>query len=315
MTGSSRGRGGMGAVYLAHHSGLHKQVAIKVLPQHLSATPEVRARFEREAKTVSSLNHPHICTLFDVGREGETDYLVMELVEGETLAGRLAKGPLPAADVFRIGSELADALDRAHRAGVVHRDLKPGNIMLTEGGTIKLLDFGLAKSVAAGIAEGSTTLRTGGAQTTAGMIMGTFSYMSPEQAEGRPVDARTDIFSFGSVLYEMVTGRRAFSGDTEISALTAVLRDEPKPIDELARAPADAREIEHAGTCLDENGVDLLLGHQPLSFRDAGRAFVIADRHDARRHPSQTLNQIGNLLPLREVSDCVRVGESEMVAE
>src|SRR2546426_6325458 len=149
------GAGGMGEVYRAKDSRLGRDVAIKVLPQHLSSNPEVRARFEREAKTVSSLNHPHICTLFDVGREGETDYLVMELVEGETLADRLAKGALPTGEVLKLGAQIADALDRAHRAGVVHRDLKPGNVMLTKSGT-KLMDFGLARATGlAGAGDGS----------------------------------------------------------------------------------------------------------------------------------------------------------------
>ena len=139
------GAGGMGEVYRARDTRLGREVAIKVLPQHLSANPEMRARFEREAKTVSSLNHPHICTLHDVGREGDTDYLVMELIEGETLAARLARGPLPVAEVLRIGAQIADALDRAHRAGVIHRDLKPGNVMLTKSGA-KLMDFGLARA-------------------------------------------------------------------------------------------------------------------------------------------------------------------------
>ena len=154
------GAGGMGEVYRAKDTRLGRDVAVKVLPQHLSPNSEVRARFEREAKTVSSLNHPHICTLHDVGREGDTDYLVMELIEGETLAQRLAKGPLPLAEVLRLGAQIADALDRAHRAGVVHRDLKPGNVMLTRSGA-KLLDFGLARATGLGPASGLTQLADG----------------------------------------------------------------------------------------------------------------------------------------------------------
>src|SRR5215467_4012121 len=197
------GAGGMGEVYRARDTRLGRDVAVKVLPQHLSSNPEVRVRFEREAKTVSSLNHPNICTLFDVGREGETDYLVMELIEGETLAERLAKGPLPSADVLRLGSQIADALDRAHRAGVVHRDLKPGNVMLTKAGA-KLMDFGLARATGlAGPAGGSgvtihtlTTSPTVAQPLTAeGSIVGTFQYMSPEQLEGREADARSDLWA------------------------------------------------------------------------------------------------------------------------
>jgi serine/threonine protein kinase len=222
---SPLGAGGMGEVYRARDTRLGREVAVKVLPHHLSSNAEVRARFEREAKTVSSLNHPHICTLFDVGREGETDYLVMELIEGETLATRLAKGALPVADTLRIGSQIADALDRAHRAGVVHRDLKPGNIMLTKAGA-KLMDFGLARATGmAGPGSGSGVTMAALTQsptiaqplTAEGTIVGTFQYMSPEQLEGKDTDARSDIWAFGCVLYEMATGKRAFDGKRGIA--------------------------------------------------------------------------------------------------
>ena len=183
-------------------------VAIKVLPAHLSASPELQRRLEREAKAVSQLSHPHICTLYDVGREGETDFLVMEYLEGETLAHRLAKGPLPLDQALRTASEIADALDKAHRQGVVHRDLKPGNIMLTKSGA-KLLDFGLAKLRDAGPGEGAgieSALPTEERPLTEeGKIVGTYPYMAPEQLEGEDADSRTDIFAFGAVLYEMVT--------------------------------------------------------------------------------------------------------------
>jgi Tol biopolymer transport system component len=237
---SPLGAGGMGEVYRARDTRLGRDVAVKVLPQHLSAQPEVRARFEREAKTVSSLNHPHICTLFDVGREGATDYLVMELIEGETLATKLARGPLPIADVMKIGGEIADALDRAHRAGVVHRDLKPGNIMLTRGGA-KLMDFGLAR--AAGIAGGAGSGSLGGltqsptvAQplTAEGTIVGTFQYMSPEQLEGKEADARSDLWALGCVLYEMATGKRAFEGKSQASLITSIMGSQPAPISQVA---------------------------------------------------------------------------------
>ena len=205
---SPLGAGGMGEVYKARDTRLERTVAVKVLPSHMSSSPEVRQRFEREAKTISQLSHPHICALYDVGREGETEYLVMELLEGETLSERLAKGPLPLEQTLRYGQEIADALDKAHRQGIVHRDLKPGNVMLTKSG-VKLLDFGLAKAMEAPASRGSlTALPTQQALTQEGTILGTFQYMAPEQLEGKEADARTDIFAFGCLLYEMATGRR-----------------------------------------------------------------------------------------------------------
>jgi Tol biopolymer transport system component len=224
------GAGGMGEVYRAHDSRLGRDVAIKVLPPHLAVAPEVRARFEREARTISRLNHPHICTLHDVGREGETDYLVMELVEGETLTHRLEKGPLPVAEVLTLGTQIADALDRAHRAGVVHRDLKPGNVMLTKGGA-KLMDFGLARAhglapVAGALTESPTVSRP---LTAEGTIVGTFQYMAPEQLEGKEADARSDLWALGCVLYEMATGRRAFEGRSQASLIAAIIEREPTP--------------------------------------------------------------------------------------
>jgi Tol biopolymer transport system component len=251
------GAGGMGEVYRARDTRLSRDVAIKVLPASLSSSPESRARFEREAKTVSSLNHPHICTLHDVGREGDTDYLVMELVEGETLAQRLAKGALPAADVLKLGGQIADALDRAHRAGVVHRDLKPGNVMLTKSGA-KLMDFGLARATGmAGAASGSgmpqaalTQSPTVAAPLTAeGTIIGTFQYMSPEQLEGREADARSDIWALGCVLYEMATGKPPFEGRSQASLITSIMSSEPAPISKVsALAPPALDRV--VGACL-----------------------------------------------------------------
>ncbi len=237
---SPLGSGGMGEVYRARDTRLGRDVAVKVLPQHLSANAEVRARFEREAKTVSSLNHPHICTLFDVGRQVDTDYLVMELVEGETLAARLTKGVLPTNDVLRIGSEIADALDRAHRAGVVHRDLKPGNVMLTKSGA-KLMDFGLARATgmvnsSSGVSIGALTQSPTVAHplTAEGTLVGTFQYMSPEQLEGKDADARSDLWAMGCVLYEMATGKRAFEGKSQASLITSIMGSEPAPISQVA---------------------------------------------------------------------------------
>jgi Tol biopolymer transport system component len=227
------GAGGMGEVYRARDTRLDRTVAVKVLPSHLSASPEVRQRFEREAKTISQLSHPHICALHDVGREGETDYLVMEYLEGETLADRLAKGPLPIDQTLRFGIQIGDALDKAHRQGVVHRDLKPGNVMLTKSG-VKLLDFGLAKAITLVSQQSSfTALPTQHALTQEGTILGTFQYMAPEQLEGKDADTRTDIFAFGCVLYEMVTGKKAFSGATQASLISSILRDEPQAISQV----------------------------------------------------------------------------------
>ncbi|HEU4928664.1 MAG TPA: serine/threonine-protein kinase, partial [Candidatus Krumholzibacteria bacterium] len=232
------GSGGMGEVYRARDTRLGRDVAVKVLPQHLSSNAEVRARVEREAKTVSSLNHPHICTLFDVGRQDNTDYLVMELVEGETLATRLMKGALPSAEVIRIGIEIADALDRAHRAGIVHRDLKPGNIMLTRAGS-KLMDFGLAR--ATGLASATASIESltqsptvAHPLTAEGTIVGTFQYMAPEQLEGKEADARSDLWALGCVIYEMATGKRAFEGKSQASLISSIMTAQPTPISQIS---------------------------------------------------------------------------------
>jgi Tol biopolymer transport system component/predicted Ser/Thr protein kinase len=227
------GAGGMGEVYRARDTRLERTVAVKVLPAHLSSSAEVRQRFEREAKTISQLSHPHICALYDVGNQDGIEYLVMEYLEGETLAERLVKGPLSLEQTLRFGIEIADALDKAHRQGIVHRDLKPGNVMLTKSG-VKLLDFGLAKAVApAGPVSALTSLPTmaGGANLTQeGTILGTFQYMAPEQLEGKGADARTDIFAFGTVLYEMATGKKAFTGASQASLIAAILEREPPPV-------------------------------------------------------------------------------------
>ena len=228
---SAVGAGGMGEVYRARDTRLDRTVAIKVLPQHLADTPEARQRFEREARAVSALNHPHICTLHDVGSQDGTEFLVMEYLEGETLAARLEKGPLPLEQVLKLGVEISDALDKAHRQGIIHRDLKPGNIMLTKSGA-KLLDFGLAKAALplASVATLTAAVTRTTPVTQQGTIVGTFQYMSPEQVEGKEVDARSDIFSFGAVLYEMVTGQRAFQGKSQLSVASAILEKEPAPI-------------------------------------------------------------------------------------
>ena len=236
------GAGGMGEVYCAKDTRLNRTVAIKVLPAHSVDNPEQRLRLEREARAIATLTHPHICTLYDVGHQDGIDYLVMEYLDGETLATRLAKGPLPLEHVLSYAIEIADALEKAHRAGIVHRDLKPGNVMLTKAGT-KLLDFGLAKTMrtrAPGFGDGSmqgpvvTDLPTSPASLTAkGMILGTLQYMAPEQLEGKDTDARTDTFALGSLIYEMTTGKKAFTGASQASLIAAILDSTPPAISTL----------------------------------------------------------------------------------
>ncbi|MGH9367650.1 MAG: protein kinase domain-containing protein, partial [Thermoanaerobaculia bacterium] len=230
------GAGGMGEVYKARDTRLERTVAIKVLPPHLSESAELKQRFEREARAISALSHPHICALYDVGSEAGTEFLVMEFLEGETLADRLLRGRIPTDQLLRYSVEIADALDKAHRQGIVHRDLKPGNIMLTRSG-VKLLDFGLAKLRPAADPVSSTGLSRLGTEaspaaplTERGTILGTFQYMAPEQIEGKEADARSDIFSFGAVLYEMATGQKAFSAGSRASLIAAILEHEPPPI-------------------------------------------------------------------------------------
>ena len=207
-----------------------RPAASSYLPEHVAADPDLKQRFEREARTVAALNHPHICTLFDIGREGETDFLVMEYLDGETLAQRLEKGAQPLDQALQIAIQIADALDKAHRQGIVHRDLKPGNIMLTKAGA-KLLDFGLAKLKPVGGEVGATGLPTQSAGLTGeGAILGTLQYMAPEQLEGQEADSRTDIFAFGTVVYEMVTGKKAFEGKSQASLIGAILKDHPQPM-------------------------------------------------------------------------------------
>jgi serine/threonine protein kinase/dipeptidyl aminopeptidase/acylaminoacyl peptidase len=253
------GAGGMGEVYRARDTRLERTVAVKVLPAHLSTSPEVRQRFEREAKTISSLSHPHICALYDVGNQDGVEFLVMEYLEGETLSEKLAKGPLAFDQVLRYGLEVADALDKAHRQGIVHRDLKPGNVMITKSG-VKLLDFGLAKAVAPAAVRSGASLtalptQVGKDLTAEGTILGTFQYMAPEQLDGRDVDARTDIFAFGSVLYEMATGQKAFSGRGQASLISSIMTAEPVPVSSVApmTPPAFDRVVR---TCLAKDPDD-----------------------------------------------------------
>jgi serine/threonine protein kinase len=230
------GAGGMGEVYRAKDTRLGRDVAVKILPAHLSENAEVRERFEREARAISSLNHPHICTLYDVGRDGDADYFVMELLDGETLAARLERGPLKLDDALRIAAQVADALAAAHKQGIVHRDLKPGNVALTKAGA-KVLDFGVAKLRDEAIVD--TVTRTT-PLTSQGAMLGTVQYMAPEQLEGKPVDHRADLFAFGALLYEMLTGKRAFEGQSQASVIAAILREDPRAVSQLMPTTPDS---------------------------------------------------------------------------
>jgi serine/threonine protein kinase len=285
---SPLGAGGMGEVYRAKDSRLDRTVAIKVLPSHLSDDPELKQRMEREAKAISALQHANICTLYDIGTQDGTNFLVMEYLEGQTLADRLGKGALPLDQVLKIGTEIAHALEKAHQHGIIHRDLKPANIMLTKAGS-KLMDFGLAKpemsisSQAVGPFTPSTptmTLLTSAASplTRKGSIVGTFQYMAPELLQGAEADARSDLFSFGCVLYEMITGRRAFEGKSQLSVFTAILEKDPEPISAsqplaspmldrvvcacLAKDPADRIQSAH-DVAMDLGWVDSLRSAPP----------------------------------------------------
>ncbi len=270
------GVGGMGEVYLGRDTRIDRTVAIKVLTGEHAENAELRERFEREARAISRLNHPNICTLFDVGEHDGIHFLVMEYIEGETLARRLDRGALPLGEVLRIGGELAGALAAAHRRGIVHRDLKPANVMLTKKG-VKLLDFGLAKLHAAshGLDPGQMPTEAGEVTRT-GQVMGTFQYMSPEQAEGRDADARSDIFALGAVLYEMATGKRPFDGATRASVVAAVLRSDPPPI--RGQVVAFPATLDHLIlTCLakdpDErwqSGADIALQLRRLQVSEGG---------------------------------------------
>jgi eukaryotic-like serine/threonine-protein kinase len=263
------GTGGMGQVYRARDTRLDRFVAIKVLSSEIADDPRSRERFDREARVVSRLAHPHICTLYDLGLargEGvETPFLVMELLDGETLAARLARGALPIEQTVRIASQIADALSAAHAIGIVHRDLKPANIMLTTSG-VKLLDFGLARWRGPVVASGTTSADgRHDASSTAGLIIGTLPYMAPEQLRGESVDGRTDLFAFGAVLYEMLTGARAFAVDSQAALVAAILEHEPPPL--AARQPLTPPALGRLVTrCLAKNPAERWQHAQDVTF-------------------------------------------------
>ena len=233
---SPLGAGGMGEVYRARDTRLDRSVALKVLAPAIASDPAALGRFEREARAVAALDHPHICGIYDVGECDGTHFFVMPLLDGQTLAARLAKGPLPLEQALTIAAQIADALDKAHRQGIVHRDLKPTNIMLTKAGAT-LLDFGLAKLRAPTVPismSGMTELATMTPDTAQGTILGTVPYMSPEQVEGKEADGRSDIWALGAVLYEMLTGARPFQGETPASVIGSILKDAPLRLTSVA---------------------------------------------------------------------------------
>jgi eukaryotic-like serine/threonine-protein kinase len=310
---SPLGAGGMGEVYRARDTRLDRTVAVKVLAAHLSSSAELKQRMEREGRAISSLNHPHICQLYDIGSQNGTDYLVMEFLEGETLAERLRKGPLPLPEILKIGIAVAEALAAAHRSGIVHRDLKPGNIMLTVGGA-KLMDFGLAKPLGAPASSSGSGSGTAPPSftavatlsgpspltplTTAGSVIGTIQYMSPEQIEGKEADARSDIFAFGAVLYEMVAGKRPFSGKSQISLASAILESDPESVTKLK--PQTPAAFEHVvTTCLQKAPEDRYLAAHDIKLElkfiagDKSSSVAVADAVAAPAPVSNKRERIG----------------------
>src|SRR5262249_32056554 len=249
------GKGGMGEVYRARDLKLKRDVAIKVLPDEFSRDGDRVSRMQREAEVLASLNHPNIASIYDFEEAGETRFLVLELVEGETVADRVRRGPIPIEEALEIGKNICDALEAAHDKGIVHRDLKPANVKITPDGKVKVLDFGLAKAIEGSSANAtlsnSPTMVNSFGMTNAGVIIGTAAYMSPEQARGFSADRRSDLFAFGCVLYEMLSGQQAFQGDTISDILASVLAREP----DFAFISKDAnpRLVEVLRRCLQKN--------------------------------------------------------------
>ena len=315
---SAIGAGGMGEVYRARDTRLDRTVAIKVLASHLAGDADLRARFEREARVVSSLNHPHICALYDVGHQDGVDYLVLEYLEGEMLDARLERGRLPIDQALRVGIEICDALERAHRQGLTHRDLKPGNLMLTRGG-VKLLDFGLAKprtsvvsatrsgaSPSEGLSVSIAATELTKPLTTEGTILGTMQYMAPEQIEGREADARTDIWAFGCLLYEMISGARAFAGSTPASLMAAILEREPAPL-RLDAAALPGRLWDVIRTCLEKNPDDRWQSARDLARELKWSASELAEPRASAAVPSGTNRRAWLLAAVAAVAAVVAV--------
>ncbi len=274
---SQLGRGGMGEVYRAKDTRLGREVAVKVLPKEFTSDPQRLRYFEQEARSASALNHPNIITIYEIGQADGASYIAMELVEGKTLREVLGLGPLPTKKMLHVAAQVADGLAKAHGAGIVHRDLKPENLMVTKDGLVKILDFGLAKLTQPEVrTEGGSQAVTLGKGTESGVILGTAGYMSPEQASGLPVDFRSDQFSFGAILYEMATGKRAFQRGTAVETLSAIIRDEPEPLAGASpKAPAPFRWI--VERCLGKNVED-----RYASTRDLAR-----DLQSLREHISE----------------------------
>jgi len=286
------GAGGMGEVYRARDTRLGRDVAIKVLPAELSADRDRLARFEQEARSASALNHPHIVTIYDIGSEGPVSYMAMELVEGKSLRDMLATGLLPIRRVLQIGAQIAEGLARAHAAGIVHRDLKPENVMVTKDGFVKILDFGLAKLVVEASGEVSAMPTQARAETLPGTVLGTVTYMSPEQATGQPLDYRSDQFSLGSILYEMLTGKKAFQRASAVTTMAAIIQEEPEPLPQARpETPAPlrwlverclAKEARDRYTSTDDLARDLATVRDRLSEASSSAAVLAAPAPRAR---------------------------------
>ena len=292
---SALGAGGMGEVYRARDTRLERTVAIKILPETLASDPQFRERFDREARLISQLTHPHICTLYDVGEQAGAAFLVMEYLDGETLADRLSKGALPLDEALKIAIQIADALSAAHRHGIVHRDLKPGNIMLTKAGA-KLLDFGLATTGQTALAGAGTMMPTSPNLTAKGTILGTFQYMAPEQLEGREADARSDLFAFGALVYEMIAGRKAFDGRSHASLIAAILERDPPSLSSLQ--PLSPAALDHiVGKCLAKNPDDRWQSARDvmseLSWLASDGARGVAGARDVSRAESERARGFG----------------------